>query len=199
MDILISSNLERLLYELSGRNDVQVNEWMKQLSENGYYKLEGAALEELQSIFWGGFATEQQTRDAISDTFKKNAYTLDPHTGVGKWVYDRYKEETGDNRITLLVSTASPFKFPGDVLQAIQDNGTEENVVKENRTEESGLAANNDNNATTDDLQILEQVSKISGMDIPKPLQNLGEKAVRHTGECEIDQMLEHVSSFMGL
>lgn len=199
MDILISSNLERLLYELSGRNDVQVNEWMKQLSENGYYKLEGAALEELQSIFWGGFATEQQTRDAISDTFKKNAYTLDPHTGVGKWVYDRYKEETGDNRITLLVSTASPFKFPGDVLQAIQDNGTEENVVKENRTEESGIAANNDNNATTDDLQILEQLSKISGMDIPKPLENLGEKAVRHTDECEIDQMLDHVSSFMGI
>ncbi len=179
MDILISSNLERLLYELSGRDDVRVNEWMKQLSDNGYYKLEGAALEELQSIFWGGFATEQQTRDAIQDAFSKSSYTMDPHTGVGKWVYDRYKEETGDNRTTLLVSTASPFKFPGDVLQAIQGNRAGE--------------------SRTDDLQILEQLSKVSSMEIPKPLQNLGDKPVIHTAECEIDQMVEHVSAFMGL
>ncbi|NLB41810.1 MAG: threonine synthase [Clostridiales bacterium] len=201
MDILISSNLERLLYELSGRDDVQVNDWMKQLSENGYYKLEGTALEELQSIFWGGFATEQQTRDAIYDTFKKSAYTMDPHTGVGKWVYDRYKEETGDKRVTLLVSTASPFKFPGDVLQALhgngpKKNGTEEHVEGENRIEKSVLAGNN---MTTDDLQILDELSKVSGMDIPKPLQNLGDQPVRHTDECEIDKMVEHVSVFIGL
>lgn len=186
MDILISSNLERLLYEISGRDDSQVNEWMKQLSENGYYKVEGRAFEELQSVFWGGYATEQQTCDAIHDTFNKTAYTMDPHTGVGKWVYDRYKEETGDDRTTLLVSTASPFKFPGDVLKAIQGKKVSGNMA-------------NEYNEKPDDLQILEQLSKLSGMEIPKPLQNLGDKPVRHTVECEVDQMVEHVSAFMGL
>lgn len=196
MDILISSNLERLLYELSRRNDILVNDWMRQLSDNGYYQLEGEALEELQSVFWGGYASEQQTRDAIHDTFQKNAYVMDPHTGVGKWVYDRYKEETGDIGTAILVATASPFKFPGDVLRAIQDNRTRGNRADENNTEESRA---DENNVTADDLQILERLSEVSGMDIPKPLQNLGYKPIKHTSECETNQMIEHVTAFMGL
>lgn len=181
MDILISSNLERLLYEICGRDDVQVNEWMRQLSQNGCYKVDGDALEELQAVFWAGYADEQHTRNAIRDTFEKAAYTMDPHTAVGKWVYDRYKQETGDKRITILVSTASPFKFPKDVLQAVQTGSFAENDFPD------------------DDLQVLEQLSQASKMEIPKPLRDIGNKPIRHTAGCEIDQMLNQVTSFMGL
>ena len=71
-------------------------------------------------MMWGGYASLEETMISIRDTFKRTGYTMDPHTAVGKWVYDEYRKETGDNTITILASTASPFKFPGDVLQALQ-------------------------------------------------------------------------------
>ena len=176
MDILISSNLERLLYELSGRSDSQVNQWMEQLSRDGFYRVEGTAMEELQSIFHGGFADDRQTREIIKDTFQKSNYLMDPHTAVGKWVYDRYKEETGDKAVTLLVSTASPFKFSGDVLQGLQGK-----------------------DAVQDEMSALEKLSEVSGMKIPEPLYNLNSKLIRHTMECEVDQMADSVADFMGI
>ena len=118
----MSSNLERLLYELCDRDDVQLSSLMKQLYEKGYYKIGGNALDKLQSMMWGGYASTEETMTTIRDTFQRTGYTMDPHTAVGKWVYDEYRKETGDDTITILASTASPFKFPGDVLEALMLN-----------------------------------------------------------------------------
>jgi threonine synthase len=174
MDILMSSNLERLLYELTDHDDLRVAQWMKELSETGQYKLSGNTLKRLQSLIWSGYATVEQTKDAIRDTYEKTGYTLDPHTAVGKWVYDNYRRETGDTTETVLVSTASPFKFPGDVLEAISPEA-----------------------AHSTDTQLLEQLAEISSYPIPKPLQGLSEKPVLHKGICTRSGMKDEVISFI--
>ncbi|MGI6539048.1 MAG: threonine synthase [Caldicoprobacterales bacterium] len=176
MDILVSSNLERLLYEISGRSDAQVRKWMNELYEQGYYKVEGIGLKEIQSVLWGGYATEEETLTAIRETFLKTGYTMDTHTAVGKWVYDRYREETGDNKTAVLASTASPFKFPEDVLKAIQGDDFE------------GY-----------EIELLNKLAEKSGMEIPKPLRNLKHNTIRHTANCEVSQMKNLVMSFIGL
>lgn len=185
MDILVSSNLERLLYELGGRDDVQLRRLMEQLMEQGYYKIEGKALETLQSIMWGGYASVEETLASIRDTFHDTGYTLDPHTAVGKCVYDAYCRETGDNRATLLVSTASPFKFPGDVLHALQTYAADRSDLS--RPFDAGHDA----------VQLLEQLAEVSGMPIPNPLQGLREKKIRHTSVCSREEMKEQVAGFV--
>ena len=119
MDILISSNLERLLFELCDREHQQIEKWMGNLKESGKYVLDDQSLIKLQANLWGGFASEEETLKAIRETYHDYNYVMDPHTAVGKWVYDEYRKETKDTRKTMLVSTASPFKFPEDVLRAI--------------------------------------------------------------------------------
>lgn len=175
MDILISSNLERLLFELSGRDEEQVSNWMQELTDTGKYRIDGNPLRDLQSLFWAGYATEEQTRYAIKEAYVNYGYTLDTHTAVGKWVYDSYKEEIGDDTETILVSTASPFKFPHDVLTALRP----------------------DVQVADDDL--LQLLSDISGMPIPKPLQGLTEKPILHQASCDIDSMDKLVLEFLGM
>ncbi len=119
MDILISSNLERLLYELVGRNPVWVSDWMKHLSTHGRYQIPRDALDQLQSLFYGGFADHQETSLAIREAYQKDGYLIDPHTAVGYSVLKKYREETGDTTPVVLASTASPFKFNRAVLEAL--------------------------------------------------------------------------------
>ena len=159
MDILISSNLERLLFELCDRREEQIKKWMKELKETGQYQLDDQSLKKLQSHLWGGYANEEQTLTAIEDTYNRYNYVIDPHTAVGKWVYDAYKKETGDSRKTLLASTASPFKFHEDVLRAI----LEPESLREK-----------------DEYQGLEMLESISGMEIPSGLKNLRNKPIVH-------------------
>ncbi|NLJ41335.1 MAG: threonine synthase [Clostridiales bacterium] len=178
MDILISSNLERLLFELCGRNDEQLKDWMCSLNETGIYKVDEQTLKELQSIFWGGFADEEETSKAIRNTYNDLNYIMDPHTAVGKYVYDEYRTRTGDRRKTLLVSTASPFKFPGDVLKAIRVEKSLEEM---------------------DDFQVLESLSSIVGQPIPAGLANLKEKAEVHKTLTTKGMMGNTVKEFLGL
>jgi len=173
MDILVSSNLERLLYELCDRNDDQLTSLMVQLNENGFYSIDGNAFKKLQSIMWGGYANEDQTLASIRDTFRNTGYTIDPHTAVGKWVYDEYRRESGDDTVTVLASTASPFKFPRDVLEALEVKGSD------------------------DEIQMLDQLAEATGLIIPKPLQGLRNKQIRHTAECSVDKMKEQVMAFI--
>ena len=174
MDILISSNLERLLYELVDHDDTQIIKWMKELSETGRYVVGGNPLNTLQSLMWSSYATVEQTEAAIRDTYEKTGYTLDPHTAVGKWVYDEYRKETGDMTETILVSTASPFKFPGDVVRALRPEAD-----------------------TSREIELLELLSKVSQMPIPIPLQGLSEKAVLHQRICTKSGMKDEVISFI--
>ncbi len=119
MDILISSNLERLLFELSGRDDKFVDGLMQKLKTTGEYKISDEMHSELLSVFAAGCADEDATMAAIKNMWQEKGYCIDTHTAVGVAVYENYRKETGDQTPTVLLSTASPYKFPHSVLEAI--------------------------------------------------------------------------------
>ncbi len=178
MDILISSNLERLLFELAGKQDGKVRAWMDDLKEKGVYKLDGETTSRLQDLFWGGYATEEQTMESIRKTYNEYGYVIDPHTAVGKWVYDDYRKKTKDRRKTILASTASPFKFAGDVLRSIVG----EEAMKDK-----------------DEFMLLDMLSDIARMEIPIGLRGLDKKPILHNTLCSKEDMRNIISSFLKL
>ena len=119
MDILISSNLERLIFELSGRDDKVTADRMAELKKDGKYCITDDERDALCEIFWGGYADEEACMTALGDTFDEYGYIADPHTAVALAVHAEYLAETGDSAKTVVLSTASPYKFVGDVLEAI--------------------------------------------------------------------------------
>ena len=120
MDILLSSNLERLLYHLTGGDAKKVAGWMASLAETGRYQLDAPTLFLLQAIFTAGATDDKTTQQVIADTLRKHHYLFDPHTAVAWNVANEYRQETGDKRYCLVVSTASPYKFCRAVLEAVQ-------------------------------------------------------------------------------
>ena len=110
MDILISSNLERLIYRIAGEDDRADAEFMKNLAEKGVYEITPAMREKLAD-FYGNFATEEETARTIRDLYEKTGYVIDPHTAVASCVYGKYKADTADGTKTVIASTASPYKF----------------------------------------------------------------------------------------
>ncbi len=176
MDILISSNLERLLFELAGRQPGKVRKWMEDLAAEGWYAIDEEALSELQSIFYGGFADRLETLRAIEGVYKREGYLFDPHSAVGYSVLQKYREETGESTPTLLVSTASPFKFSRAVLEALG-------------RETSGK----------DEFSLLEELSSFTGQPVPPRLLELKSLPERHTRICQKEEMAERVYEFLGL
>ena len=120
MDILISSNLERLLYHLADGNSDYIKTLMDKLRREGEYTADSAVMERLREKFYGGFATEEQTAAAIKSTFERYGYIIDTHTAVAQSVLEDYRRKTGDTTPAVVVSTASPFKFPASVIKAIE-------------------------------------------------------------------------------
>ncbi len=178
MDILISSNLERLLYYLSGADSGLINEWMNQLKKNGRYQVDSRTFTGIKKSFYGGFADEAETKAAIKKIFDEQRITLDTHTAVGVSVYERYREATGDRKPVLYASTASPFKFNSSVLEAILGE-----------TAVAGI----------DEFALLDKLSELSGMMIPAGLKNLNQKTVRHTTVCEKEAMGRIVQEILGI
>ena len=168
IDILISSNLERLLFELSGRDDAVVREWMSALKEKGMYALPKEALDELKKTFSAGWCTEEDTLETIKRIYDKTGYLMDPHTAVAQCVYERYVEQTGDNTKTVLLSTANPYKFASDVLGAFETAGE-------------------DNFANVDRLHAL------TGAKIPSGISGLVGKPELHLDVCDLDEMPKRV------
>ena len=119
MDILISSNLERLLFENCGRDDALTASRMKELKDKGSYRITAEELARIREIFTGGFAVEDEVIETICDFFSDYNYPLDPHTSVAAFVNARYAKRSGDKTLTVLLSTANPYKFPQDVLYAL--------------------------------------------------------------------------------
>lgn len=119
MDILVSSNLERLLYHLSAENTEAVKGWMKSLAVEGIYNTDMDTAKRVQQLFYGGFCDEAATLESIDSLFNVEGYLSDTHTAVAASVYKRYLEETGDSSKAVIVSTASPYKFPDSVLEAL--------------------------------------------------------------------------------
>ena len=176
MDILISSNLERLLFELVGRQPSMVSDWMEKLSTQGWYAIPPAALGQLQSFFYGGFADQVETLRAIKESFGKQGYLMDTHTAVGYGVLQRYREETGDRSPALLASTANPFKFNRAVLEALGQDASSE-----------------------DEFFLLEELSRISGQPVPAKLAELKSLPEIHRRVCEKQGMAKALYQFLGV
>lgn len=168
MDILISSNLERLLLALT-QDDEQVKDYMAQLSATGTYQVSDRVREKLQKRFAGYFCDDAETKAVIGRIYQKYDYLIDPHTAVAFDALEQYRSETGDQTPCIVVSTASPFKFCDSVLSAL---GEEE---KQNG------------------LELLDELSEKTGMPAPKPLASLRDKEIRFTQTVEKDHMVDAV------
>lgn len=166
MDILISSNLERLIYEVAGDETASL---MKQLKENGKYEISPEMREKLD-IFVGGYAEDAEMAEAISSLYKKEGYVIDTHTAVAAAVYNRYREQTGDNTCTVIASTASPYKFTRAVLNSIDPLYDKK-----------------------DDFELFDELNKLSGVAIPKAIQDIISAPVRHDIVCEKDGLMAEV------
>ena len=171
MDILISSNLERLLFSLSNHDDAEARGYMEELARSGRYEVSPAIKGRLEKLFAAGFCDDAQTQKVIGRMWQEHRYLIDPHTAVAFDVLDQYRRDTGDTTPTVVVSTASPFKFCDSVLGAL---GVSE------------LAAG---------TAILDQLSQQTGVPVPAPLAALKDKTVRFgrsvTKEHMVDQVLE--------
>lgn len=174
MDILVSSNLERLIFHLLGNSATKTKELMGQLAVNGEYKLD-AVNQEILDLFAAGFATEDETVAEIKRVYDENSYIEDPHTAVASAVYQAYRKETGDVRPTVIVSTASPYKFPVVAVEAVTG-----------RTDLSDFAA----------LEILHEVS---GVPYPKAVDGLETAPVLHNTVVATADMQAEVERYLGV
>ncbi|NPV52132.1 MAG: threonine synthase [Firmicutes bacterium] len=168
MDILVSSNLERLLFELTGHNGKLVRQWMHDLAGTGTYEVDSDVKGALTELFWADYATEAETIATIKAVYDSYHYVLDTHTAVGKNVHDKYVAATQDRRKTILASTASPFKFAGSVVKAIAG---EEQIQGQS------------------EFDLLRVLADIGNMPIPEGLRDLEFKSPRHTIECAPAEM----------
>ncbi len=176
MDILISSNLERFLYDLSGNDDKVVNELMTKLNTEGKYEIPENIKALMQEIFDADCCDDKETMSAIKTTFDESGYVIDTHTAVAKNVYDKYVARTGDTTKTVIASTASPFKFNQSVLIALDDY----NAV-----------------AGKDEFELLSMLEEKSGMKVPESLAELKDRTPIFDTVVEKEDMASTVSDFL--
>ena len=174
MDILISSNLERMIFHAAGNDAELTAKLMKELAGKGRYELPKDVLAKLQSEFFGGYCDEKGTEETIGKLFKEYNYLADTHTAVAANVLEQYRKATGDNTLTVVASTASPYKFAASVLPAL----TAEAIP-------------------ADGFAQLEMLAKLSNTPIPAPLANLKGCEVRHKNCIEKSDMAEFVLDFL--
>jgi threonine synthase len=176
MDILISSNLERLLFEITDGDFKQVSEWMNQLNTEGVYKVDEKTLKKMQMLFVGGFADDTGVTKTILDVYDRTDNVVDTHTAVGFNIYNRYHTRSGDETKTVFASTASPFKFSPAVMDAIRGEGFSEGKTND---------------------EIIKALSDESGLEIPEAIKDLSSKPVLHKDVIDKEQMQEKVRSIL--
>ena len=172
MDILVSSNLERLLYYLSGKNNELVKELMEKLNTSGIYEISGDMAEKLADEFYGGYVFKEEAQRTIKHTYEKFGYLLDTHTAVAYKALEDYKRDTGDDTVSLVLSTASPFKFSKSVYESL-----------------FGEAGEGD-----DEFILMEDLSERTKVSIPENLKNLEYKKIRHFEVCSVDGMEDFIT-----
>ena len=175
MDILISSNLERLIYTIAGQDAEKNAELMAQLKEKGVYEITPEMKERLAD-FVGGYATEEETKEIIHDTYKKTGYVMDTHTAVAAYVCAQYRKDSKDEKKCLVASTASPYKFARSVMTSIDEKYD-----------------------AMDEFQLIEELHQVSGFPIPNAIDEIRNAEVRHTRECDADKMKETVKDILGV
>ena len=178
MDILISSNLERLLYEVTDHDSDMVNEWMDKLKVDGKYSIDPVTRKRISDVFWAGYSTESETIKTIEAIFKEYKYVIDTHTAVAVDVYDKYVISTGDITKTVIVSTASPFKFNESVSKSIFGSDAIEGKSE---------------------FELLEDLAQKCDLKIPEGLKNLDKKPVRHNRVCGKSEMKNVVEQILKL
>lgn len=175
MDILISSNLERLIYKIAGEDASKNRELMSMLNSEGKYDITEEMKQQLKD-FYGNFGTEQETADIIKRIYKDTGYIIDTHTGVAAVVYDKYKKETGDTAKSVIASTASPFKFTRSVMTSI-----------DKKYDEMG------------DFELVDELSRIGNVKVPAAIEEIRNADVRHDTVCEAAEMKAVVKKFLGV
>ncbi|MFW5976351.1 MAG: threonine synthase [Bacillota bacterium] len=176
MDILVSSNLERFLYEMNGNDPEKINNWFNDLKEKGKFEIDVSTRNKINNIFIGKYATEKETRKTITKTFEKYTYTIDPHTAVGVKAYEKCDKKELDGLLTVINSTASPYKFGRAVLKALTGKVDIE-----------------------DEFEILGKIKKITGREIHPGLKNLEKKETKHKRTCDKDKVREEIKDILNI
>ncbi len=173
MDILISSNLERLIYRIAG-NDAEKNAaLMAALSGQGKYEIT-AEMKEKLADFYGNYATEKETAATIKELYEETGYVIDTHTAVAATVYNKYKAQTKDEAKTVIASTASPFKFTRSVMEAIDEKY-----------------------AAMDDFALVDELSKLANVKVPNAIEEIRTAPVLHDRVCDKEEMKAVVKEFL--
>jgi len=173
MDILISSNLERFLYEISGHDPKCVSGLMNDLKEKGKYEISDSMKKNMDA-FYGGFVDDDKTIETIKDLYDQYEYVVDTHTAVGYRVYEDYVKATGDTRHTLIASTASPFKFTRSVVDGI------------------GIDSKSNN-----DFELIDILAEKTGLSVPESIQGLADRPIYHKTTCEKTEMKKVVEEIL--
>ncbi|MDO5452762.1 MAG: threonine synthase, partial [Eubacteriales bacterium] len=176
MDILISSNLERLLFHLSGEDDAAIRDWMGKLATTGVYTVSDEVFAQIKEHFAAGCADDETVSGVIRKTWEEDGYLSDTHTGVAITVYRDYCSANGDETPTVIAATASPYKFSKSVLTAVLGETPD-----------------------LDEFDMAGALSEKTGVKIPAPLSNLKDKTVRFTTTCAADDMEQQVYDMLGI
>lgn len=175
MDILISSNLERLIYKIAGNSSDKNRELMTALNTSGKYDITEEMRKELKD-FYGNYASEKEAADIIKNIYETTGYIIDTHTAVAAVVYNKYKESAQDNNKCVIASTASPFKFTRSVMNAIDDKY-----------------------ASMGDFELVDELSRIGNVKVPNAIEEIRNAKVLHNTVCEVNEMPKVVKDFLGV
>lgn len=175
MDILISSNLERLIYRIAGNDPEKNQDMMNALKVSGKYSITEEMKAQLFD-FYGNYASEEETAKTIHDLYDKTGYVIDTHTAVASCVYKKFKKDTLDDKVTVIASTASPYKFTRSVMNAIDKKY--------------------DNMS---DFELVDKLSEISGTAVPNAIEEIRTAPVLHDHVCEKSEMKQTVLDFLGI
>ncbi len=175
MDILISSNLERLIYRIAGNSAKKNSELMESLKNTGKYEITPEMKAQL-SDFYGNYATEAEDAATIKKLYEDTGYVIDTHTAVAATGYEKYKKETGDDTVTVIASTASPYKFTRSVMDAIDSKYD-----------------------SMTDFELVDELSKISNVAVPQAIEDIRTAPVLHDTVCEVNEMSSSVKKILGI
>lgn len=177
MDILVSSNLERLIYLSTGCDAAANKAMMEDLNTKGSYTVT-ESMKEFMKDFRGSFANQDQVAAVIKELFEDTGYLIDTHTGVAAAVYEAYRKDSGDKTKTVIASTASPYKFSHSVMEAIKGHAAIDGK---------------------DEFDIVDELSALSGTTIPAAVEEIRTAPIRHNLECDVDDMKKTVKAILNI
>mgnify|MGYP006285750785 FL=1 len=177
MDILISSNLERFLFEMTDHDADKINEWYQQLQQEGKFEVDEETKEKINDLFVGDYATEAETKATIKEVYENNDYLLDPHTAVGVKSYQKVLAELSEEKIAVIDSTANPYKFSRAVLEALTGETREDK----------------------DDFAVLEELEELSGQEVHRALKGLDEREILHQRNCTSSDIKDEIKDILNL